>query len=650
MERKLTAILSADVAGYSRLVEDDDEATIRTLTEYRQIMCEQIEADHGRVVDAPGDNLLAEFPSVVDAVRCAVEMQRALLTLNSGQKQKRQMLFRMGINVGDVVVEDGRLYGDGVNIAARLESLAAPGGICISGNAHEQVANKLDIDFEFVGDRPVKNISKPVPVWQARIAAPDRQSDPVDAQASSGDSKGRSPGLKRTLIGGGIVVAIVAAFAINFRASNNTGDRAAHTSGGERVDAVEPPAVDTGIAPDSAAQRPTIIVLPFTNISDDPDQDYFSDGITEDITTDLSKLRSLIVVPSTTAFEYKGVAPDTEVLKRELGIRYLLEGSVRKAGEQVRINARLVDVTEGENLWGERYDRALTDIFALQDDIRRKIITALRVNLTETEKQRFLKAPTTNLEAYDYYLRAQEMSHRARRELRPELMDSAAALFHEAIKLDADYAAAYGALGLTEWLAWNYDWAEDPGTALRRSREFFEKSLALDDSNPNILRWVITGYYSTRQLGLALATSRKFVESAPQDPVAYRMLANSLLYAGKYAEANDALNTGAALDPHAPGYSYWINGMVLNLLDRSEEAIAVLKQAIARSPNYLTNHVILAAIYAKTGRLAEARQEAQEVLRISPKYDVAKFASRVAFDDESVEDGYIHALRQAGLH
>jgi adenylate cyclase len=656
MERKLTAILSADVAGYSRLVEDDDEATIRTLTTYRQLMRERIDAHRGRVVDAPGDNLLAEFASVVDAVRCAVEIQETLLTQNTGQEPTRRMFFRMGINVGDVVIEDGRLYGDGVNIAARLEGLAEPGGICISGNAYEQVENKLDINFEFIGEQPVKNITKPVSVWRTRSAAvdtsPELAGTAVAAPAReplSDDFKSPPSRTRHLLIAGGVIVAIVAAFLATGRPGDRSNEPSVPSMADEQAAAIPADnATNSAGTSGLTTERPSIIVLPFTNISDDPDQDYFSDGITEDITTDLSKLHSLIVIPSNSAFKYKGTKIDPEILQRDLGIRYLLEGSVRKAGDQVRINARLVDVVAGENLWGERYDRALTDIFALQDDIRKKILTALRVNLTQAEKERFAKAPTTNLEAYDFYLRAQEMSHRARQELRPEFMTRAEELFRKAIELDPDYAAAYAALGLTEWLTWNYDWGEDPEAALRSSLEHFEKSHALDDSNQGILRWVLVGYYQLHQHDRALALAREFVERAPLDPVAHRALANVLLYSGEYAEADEALEKSAALAPPAE-FSYWLNGMVLNLLNRNDEAIAVLKEATLRSPNYLTNHVILTAIYAKTGRLDEARQQAQEVLRISPRYDVAKFASRVQFADESVTEGYIAALRQAGL-
>jgi len=333
--RKLAAILSADVKEYSRLMSQDERGTIRTLTAYKEAMSKLIEEYKGRVVDAPGDNLLAEFGSVVDAVNCSVEIQRDLAERNADLPPSRQMEFRIGINLGDVVEEEKRIYGDGVNIAARVEGLADGGGICISGNVHEQVKNKLGLEYEYLGEQSVKNIPEPVGVY--RILS--------------------FPGA------------------------------AAHREDSNVVEKMAYPLPD----------KPSIAVLPFVNMSKDPEQEFFCDGITEEIITALSSIRELFVISRNSSFVYKGKSIKVQQVSRELGVRYVLEGSVRKVGNRVRITAQLIDATTGNHLWADRYDRDLEDIFALQDEITMKIITELQVNLTAGERARVLAKGTNNL-------------------------------------------------------------------------------------------------------------------------------------------------------------------------------------------------------------------------------------------------------------
>jgi len=341
MERKLTAILSADVKGYSRLMGEDEEATIRTLTIYREEMATIIKQHRGRVVDSPGDNLLADFASVVDAVQGAVAIQRELKTRNAELLANRQMEYRIGINVGDVVVEGERIYGDGVNIAARVEGLAEAGGICISEAVHMQIKNKLPFKYAYQGEHQVKNIADPVRVYRVEIE--------TEAAAST-------------------------------------------------ISAEQPAELPL---PD----KPSIAVLPFTNMSSEPEQEYFSDGMTEDIITDLSKIAGLFVIARNSTFTYKGQAVDIGEVSRKLGVRYILEGSVRKAGSRVRITAQLIDATTNGHLWAERYDRELDDIFALQDEMTRQIVGALKVTLAPEEHTRVQRVPTANLDAYDAFLR-----------------------------------------------------------------------------------------------------------------------------------------------------------------------------------------------------------------------------------------------------
>jgi TolB-like protein/class 3 adenylate cyclase len=427
MERKLTAILSADVKGYSRLMGEDEEATIRTLTTYRALISSLIQQHRGRVVDSPGDNLLAEFASAVDGVRCAVEIQRELRVRNIELSAQRRMEFRIGINVGDVIVEGEKIYGDGVNIAARLEGLAEAGGICISGMVYDQVKSKLSLSYGDLGEQAVKNIAEPVRTFRVQIE-PDATAPTVSEKKESS-----------------------AAGVVSF------------TRG---------PAL-------ALPEEPSVAVLPFTNLSGDPEQGYFSDGLTEDLITDLSRLSGLFVIARHSVFTYKGKAVKIEEAGRELGARYVLEGSVRKAGDRVRITAQLVDATTGHHLWAERYDRELKDIFALQDEITEKIVAALAVKLTAGEQKRIGRQYTDNLEAYDYYLRGLEYYFRYTKETNAQ----ARQMFERALELDPNFAAAYAYLGWTSFMEWGMQWSQDL-RSLKQAFALAQEAIALDESLP----------------------------------------------------------------------------------------------------------------------------------------------------------------------
>ena len=376
-KRKLTAILSADVEGYSRLMDDDDEATIRTLTDYRNVISNIVKQYRGRVVDAPGDNILAEFGSAVDAVSCTVEIQEELAERNSRLQDERKMQFRIGVNLGDVVEEEGRIYGDGVNIAARIEALAEAGGICISRNVFEQVKNKLKLGYQYLGEHIAKNIPEPVQAY--RILMESNMAVP------------------------------------------------------EKGDGLEVP------------EKPSIAVLPFDNISGDPEQEYFSDGITEEIITALSKVPKMFVIARNSTFTYKGMPVKVQQVGEELGVQYVLEGSVRKAGNRVRITAQLVETVAGHHLWADRYDRDLKDIFALQDEITFKILTALQVTLTEGERARVWATRTDNLDAFLKYLQARQSAGLFTR----EGYVFARQLAQEAINLDENYSDPYVLIAMT---------------------------------------------------------------------------------------------------------------------------------------------------------------------------------------------------------
>src|SRR5262245_2830912 len=418
IERKLAAILSADVEGYSRLMGDDEVATVRTITAYRALIASSVAGHGGRVVDAPGDNVLAEFASVVDAVQCAIDIQRELQSKNAELPVSRQMRFRIGINLGDVIVEGERLYGEGVNIAARLEGLAVGGGICLSGTAYDQIEGKLPLTCEFAGEHTVKNIARPVRVYRLRLdssesPAPSRDGPSHPAMVISAVVIGR------VLLGG---------------------------AGWVGWHSLKPPETAGLPLPD----RPSVAVLPFANLSQDPAQEFFSDGVTEDLITGLSKVSGLFVIARNSVFTYKGKPVKVKEVSRDLGVRYVLEGGVQRAGSRVRITAQLVDATTGYHVWAERYDREVRDIFALQDEVTQQIVRALAVKLTAGERGLMSRVPTGNPEAYDLVLRAHEARTRTTREANAE----ARQLYGRALELDPAYAQAYMGLSWANLQSW----------------------------------------------------------------------------------------------------------------------------------------------------------------------------------------------------
>ncbi|HJY80719.1 MAG TPA: adenylate/guanylate cyclase domain-containing protein, partial [Candidatus Binatia bacterium] len=401
VERKLTAILSADVQGYSRLMGEDEVGTLRTLTAYREVTDSFIQQHSGRVVGTAGDSVLAEFASVVDAVQCAVEIQGELKARNSELPSHRRMQFRIGINLGDVIVQGEQIYGDGVNIAARLESLADGGGICISGTVREHIKNKLVLEYEDLGEQTVKNIAESVRVWRIKMEPEEARSP--KSEVRSPESKGDRHKPRRVSIThrhwamvAGLLLIAATIVAILYFSRPPLSPQSSALVTQEAQPALPLP------------DKPSIVVLPFVNMSEDPKQEYFSDGLTEDLTSALSKISSLFVIARNSAFTYKGKAVKVQDVSKELGVRYVLEGSVRKADNQVRITVQLIEATTGGHVWSERYDRPLQEIFALQDEVVGKIVTTLRLQLTVQEQGIVVRKTTDNLEAYDYYLRGRE--------------------------------------------------------------------------------------------------------------------------------------------------------------------------------------------------------------------------------------------------
>jgi adenylate cyclase len=575
-KRKLAAILSADAKDYSRLMEDDEEPTVRTITAYRELMVTQIQNQNGRVVDAKGDNLLAEFSSVVDAVRCAVEIQKELGRRNAELAEHRKMEFRIGVNLGDVIEEDETIYGDGVNIAARLEALAGGGGICISGTAFDQVESKLGLEFEYLGEQAVKNIRKPVRVYRLRM-------------------EGVVPtvGMSREL-----------------------------------------PLPD----------KPSIAVLPFMNMSGDPEQEYFSDGMSEDIITALSQLPEMFVIARNSTFIYKGKSVNVHQVGRELGVKYVLEGSVRKAGKRVRITAQLIDATTGHHLWAERYDRDLEDIFAIQDEITLKILKALQVKLTDGEQARLYDKGTENIDAYLKLWQSRSyFSHHNRGS---NLL--ARQICEEIIALEPEWELPHALLGWTHWQDVWLRSSESPEESLQKAFQCAQKAISLNESP--IARALLGFLYTlTRQHEKALEEGERSIALDPNSADAHAWYAYTLYSAGEPAKAVSLLEKALRMNPFPPSWYFLFLGSSYRQLGRYEEAISACKKAILKEPTNLFAHIFLAVNYAMSGHEEEAQAQAQEVLRIDPSFSLEYFGKRLQYKDHAETERIVDALRKAGL-
>ncbi|MFQ5520208.1 MAG: tetratricopeptide repeat protein [Candidatus Methylomirabilia bacterium] len=623
VKRKLAAILSADVKGYSRLMGENEMATVQTLTAYREVMASLIQRHRGRVVDSPGDNLLAEFASVVDAVQCAIEVQQALKSRNAERPDDRKMEFRIGINLGDVIVEGERIYGDGVNIAARLEGLAEGGGICISGTVYDQIKNKLTLGYQSLGEHAVKNIAEPVRVYRVRTEPQGAQVLRATGETGAGRRQGRWVALGAVacflLVGGAVAI-----WSFYLRPP-------------------PPPATVTSEAPAlELPDKPSIAVLPFDNLSGDPEQEYFSDGMTEDLITDLSKLSGLFVIARNSVFTYKGTPVKIQQVGQELGVQYVLEGSVRKANGRVRITAQLVDATTGHHLWAERYDRELKDVFALQDEITKKIVAALAVTLTEGEQERLVRKHTDNPEAYDYLLRGEEYHRRTTRKANLKARQMA----ERAIELDPEYAAAYAALGWTHFQAWTMQWSEDPQT-LELAYQLAQKSRGLDNSLAGCRLLLSHVYLWKKQHEQAIAEAERAIALAPNDADGYAELGEILNWAGRPEEGIALLKKAMRLNPRYPFTYLWGLGHAYYLTGRYEEAIVTLKRILTRNPDWLPSHAYLAATYSELGHMEEARAEMAEVRRLSPEASLESLRQRLPYKEEAVLERFLSGIREA---
>ena len=619
--RKLRAILSADVKGYSLLMADNELATIDTLKSYRQKMTTLIRKHQGRVVDSPGDNILAEFASAMDAVNCAVKIQKELKERNVDLSEDRKMQFRIGINIGDVVHDEDRIYGDGVNVAARIEGLAEPGGICISRGVCDHVKKKLKLGFEYLGEHSVKNIAEPVRVYKVLM-------EPEYVGEIIGEERPKPKHWRWASVASAVVLMVVAgAFAIwhfNFRSPP-----------------IEPASIEKMAFP--LPDKPSIAVLPFDNMSGDKEQEYFIDGITEDIITTLSKTDKLFVIARNSTFTYKGKPVKVKQVAEELGVRYVLEGSVRRSEDRVRITAQLIDATTGNHLWAERYDRDLKDIFALQDEITMKIVEGLHIKLTQGEQARMRSKQYKTL---DGQLKLTE-AYSAISKGTPESIMRHRQLSQEMIDMEPESPGGYIYLG------WNY-WAlalsgKSPRESITKAFELAQKALSLDKSNPSAHALLSIVYLAMRQYEKAIASGEHGVALIPNGAFNHGTLGVTLSYAGRLDEAIGHLKQGIRLDPF-PDYYYYNNlGRCYRMKGQYEDALSEFKKALQVSPEDQGSLLNLASIYVLLDRQEEADAEAKKFLEINPNFSVERASKAWPYKNQADLKLFVDALRKAGL-
>ena len=629
-KRKLTAILSADVEGYSRLMGEDEEATVRTITTYREVMITLIQQHQGNVLDSPGDNLLAEFASVVDAVQCAVAVQKEFKARNTALPENRRMNFRMGINLGDVIQEEERIYGDGVNIAARLESIADPGGICISRTAFDHIESKLPLGYEFLGDQTVKNIVKPVGAYRVLM-------EPRVTVA--GKRKARKTGLlsrhKLILVGLVLFHIVIGAAAIwTFFL------RPAPPS-------IEPASIEKMAFP--LPDKPSIAVLPFSNMTGDPGQEYIADGISENIITALSHIPEMFVIARNSTFTYKGKPVKVQRVSEELGVRYILEGSIQRSGDQIRVTTQLIDATTGHHLWAKRYDRKLKDIFALQDEITLKILTALQVKLTEGEQAR-LWSSTDNLEAWSNVIKGSSLYG----QFTEQSNYKAQKLYEQAVKLDPNWDIAWLMLAWTYWAEARFGWTESPAEAIKRAVEIAQKVSAINDNLPELHSLLSNIYLLQGDYEKAIIEGERATALGPNNALCHVLLAYVKISAGRFEEAITLTEKAIRLSPYS---SPWLYLMILEeayrMAGRYEDALAIGKQHLDRCNKGACNpflaHMGLAATYTGLGRIEEARVHAAEILKIDPDFSLDKARKTISFKDPAHKERVLDILRRTGL-
>jgi len=579
MKRRLAAIMAADVVGYTRLMGADEAGTLQRLTELRRQVLEPLIAEYnGRIVKLIGDGLLVEFASVVEALGCAVVWQSTVAEKETAIDEADQLRFRIGINLGDVIVEDGDIHGDGVNIAARLESLAEPQGICLSGDAYRQVRGKIRVEFEDLGKKEIKNVVEPIQVY--RVATTQFQGSSIKPTSNS------SP----------------------------------------------------------HPEKPSIAVLPFVNMSVDLDQEYFADGITEDIITDLSRFRELLVIARNSSFQYKGKPSKAQTIARDLGVQYVIEGSLQRSGERLRVTVQLIDASTGSHAWSERYHRTITDLFALQDEIVESIVQTLVERIRSVSERRASRKGKQAVAAYDYVLQARAIIEDNR-----ENLEVSRSLYEKAATLDSECAHAYSGLAQTYLFEWTSGWSDSPTESLNLALVFARKAATLDDLDSEAQRriGVIRLFRGEREQAQTYLNRALTLNPNDADAMAARGL--YLIYEGRPLDALKELERATRRNPFHPTYYFWWIGLALYEARRYEEAIAPLRNAIDSFPNFVAPHRHLAACYAQLGIKDMADREVAKIVELEPHFSITKMARTFAYRDPADLEHYCDGLRKAGL-
>jgi len=616
LERRLAAILAMDVAGYSRLMGVDEVGTLQALKAHRKGLIDPtIASHHGRIVKTTGDGMLVEFASVVDAIACAVAIQRGMFTRNTDVPQERRIEFRAGINIGDVIVEGDDIYGDGVNVAARLETLSEPGGICISRTVRDHIRDKLPFEFADLGEHTVKNIARVVRVYG--LTAAEISILPEVTTVPLAPARLRVTAWLGTASAALFVVAAIVGATWYFYPRE-----------------------------DPSSGWPSIAVLPFVNQTSDKDQDYFSDGLTDDLLTDLARIPHLIVLSHNATAKYKGETPDIPQIGRELGVRYMVEGSVRRAGGQMRIDAKLIEAATDAQVWSEIYDRPTTEVFAAQDDITFAIANTLSVNMSRRDLERSRPKPPSNLSAYELFLRGREQANL----YSPEGTTRAIELYQQAIAADPTYADAMGALA--QIYADGFALHRGPlqgQPAIDLASAIAQRAFALDPTSVYATRALANIYLFTHRIDDAVAMLEQLLKSNPGNSSVLVRLGDVYTYAGQPERGIKLLSQVNQVDPRYSGIGHAFMGRGLLLLNRREEAIAELKTCILLAPGFRPCREVAAVAYAEMDRLDEARAEATEAHRLDPEFTLTSAPEVLPFKNPQDRQRFLDGLRKAGL-